>query len=88
MSNKWELTWRKGELKFEDDYGFLTTLKNCFSIILQVKREKWKIDSYGCEENFIRSGSWKLLLIQGYMLFVINMNFYVPVFQLLTDSST
>ena len=32
-----------------------------------------------CKENFIRSGYYKVLLNQGDMLFVININFYVPV---------
>ena len=48
-------------------------IKNFFTIILQVK---------------IRSGYCKLLSSQRYMLFVKSMNFHVPVFQLLSDSST
>ena len=54
-----------------------------------MKKEKSKIDFYSCKEIFIRSGYCKpVLLNQGYMLFVINMNFFIPIFQLLPDSST
>ena len=54
-----------------------------FSIILQVKKRGF----YSCKEIFIRSGYNKLLLKQGYMLSVINMNFYVPVCQFSPVSS-
>ena len=52
------------------------------------KKEKEKIDFYSFNEIFIRSGYYKSLLIRKYMLFVINMYFYSPIFQLLPDSST
>ena len=51
--------------------------KICFTIILQVKNEKLKIDFCSCNEIFINPSYCKLLLNQEYMLFVINMNFYV-----------
>ena len=73
------------KLKSEDD---IWPFDNIFTIILQEKKEKWKINFYCCKEIFIRAGYSKLLLSQGNMLFVGNMNFYVPVFQLLPDSST
>ena len=43
---------------------------------------------YTCKEIFIGSGYCKLLLNQGYMLFVRNVNFNGPAFQLLSDFST
>ena len=49
--------------------------KNYFDIILQVKKEKWKIDFYSCEVIFIKSGYCKLFLNQEHVLFVISMNF-------------
>ena len=49
--------------------------RRSFSINLYVKKKKWKIDFYSCKEIV-------------YMLLVINMNLYVPVFQFLPDSST
>ena len=51
--------------------------------------KKLKIDFYSCEEVFVRSGYCKLLLNKGYtLLFLINMNFYVSIFQLLPNSPT
>ena len=46
-------------------------------MILQVKNEKYKI--------FVRSGYYTFFKPREYILFVININFYVPVFQLLPD---
>lgn len=54
--------------------------KICFSVILQVKKEKPKIDFDRCKKIFVRY--CKLLLNRGCGLFVINLNFHVPVFQL------
>ena len=51
-----------------------------FKIILQAKKEKSKIGFYSSKEVF------KLLLIQGYMLFAWISMF--PFFQLLLDPST
>ena len=70
-------------------YGILMTLKKIvLSSFYKWKKEKEKIDFYSFNEIFIRSGCYKSLLIRKYMLFVINMYFYSPGFQLLPDSST
>ena len=70
-------------------YDILTTLKkSALSLFYKSKKEKEKIDFCRFNEIFIRSGYYKSLLIREYMLFVINMYFYSPVFQLLPDSST
>ena len=70
-------------------YGILMTLKKIvLSSFYKWKKEKEKIDFYSFNEIFIISGCYKSLLIRKYMLFVINMYFYSPGFQLLPDSST
>ena len=77
-------------------YGLLATLKNLLQHHFtnekkkktQKRRRRRKIDTNSWKEILIRSGYCKSLLNQAYMLFVKNMNFYVPVFQLFPESSS
>ena len=69
------------ELQCEDD---IWCFHNIWTFTLvpfcKWKKKDDKKDFYSCEEIFPRSNYSKLLLNRGYMLFVININFYVPVF--------
>ena len=63
-------------------HGLLRTFINSLKRHYTSKRQKRKIDIYSCIEVFVTSGYFSLLLNQEYMLFVIKINFYVPIFQL------
>ena len=61
------------ELKYENLYGLLTTFKNYFSIIVQVQKND-QITANSCKPRD--------------MLFEINMNSHITIFQLLPNYST
>ena len=77
-------TWRRVTI-WGSYMVFWQNKKTCFSIILQVKKENWKIDFYSNKKVFTRSGNCKLLLNQRYMLFIITINFYIPCFSIVTS---
>ena len=76
------------ELKCEDDVWSFDSIKKFSLASLNRVNRKMRNWFYSCKEIFIKSGYCKFLLNQGYMLFVIGMNFYVPVFHLFPDFAT
>ena len=77
---------KEEKLRCEADVWPSYNLKK-FTLASFSKKKKTKINFYSRKKIFIRSRYWKLLLNHRYILFVINVNFYIPVLQLLPDSS-
>ena len=86
LSNEWEFIcsaslliydkWRRVKTWNHKHKVFWQDQKIYFSFILQVKKEKWKMDYFSCKQIFIRSGYCKLFLNQGYVIWISMFSFF------------
>ena len=76
------------ELKCEDGIWSFDCINKFASASFYKWKKKRKIGTNSCKEILIRSGHCKSLLNQRYMLFVINKNLNVFIFQFFPDSWT